>query len=115
MAVQAGDKIQRSTLVTLYNNMIEEAFANRLGVGSIGSHFASAWMVNAHKPLAKEINRLYAVFAAVNTGKGGGVSAGDLMRASTVNAAEQTLAGIRDGSIACSASCTGLCSTACSA
>ena len=61
MAVQAGDKIQRSTLVTLYNNMIEEAFANRLGVGSIGSHFASAWMVNAHKPLAEEINRLYAV------------------------------------------------------
>ena len=43
MAVQAGDKIQRSTLVTLYNNMIEEAFANRLGVGSIGSHFASGW------------------------------------------------------------------------
>ena len=43
MAVQAGDKIQRSTLVTLYNNMIEEAFANRLGVGSIGSHFATVY------------------------------------------------------------------------
>ncbi|MEG1845056.1 MAG: hypothetical protein RR296_12505, partial [Clostridia bacterium] len=62
MAENVGDLVLRTSLSTLYDEMIAEMQRRNL----ITAAFAQSLSVDAAKPLAEDVNALYDLFAVVD-------------------------------------------------